>query len=209
MSDTQSNSGLCVVTGTTPAALERLRAVLAAVKVVSVFIEPATPVDIGAVAAAIAIAQQAGAGALIVGDTRLARTLKAEGVHLPASLDAEKALVEAREELGERFAIGVDAGTTRHDAMTLAEGGADYVAFAASGDAEAEDHCLEMIDWWAEIFEVPCLAWDVRDSELAVALADRGADFIALRLPEGESPAAAADNVRAIKAAMQHGLVDQ
>ena len=32
---------------------------------------------------------------------------------------------------GDRGIIGVDAGISRHDAMTVAEAGADYVAFGA------------------------------------------------------------------------------
>lgn len=204
MSDTPASPELSLLTGTGPAALERLRAVLAAVRVTSVFLEPPTgTADTAEVAQAVALVQKSGVAAIIVADPRLARTLKADGVHLPPSDHAEQSLAEARDLLGERFAIGVEAGQTRHDAMTLAEGGADYIAFSATGGPDAEDHCLEMIDWWAEIFEVPCIAFDVADLDLAVALADRGADFVCLRLPEGEGPAAAVERVRGLATVLQ------
>ena len=44
---------------------------------------------------------------------------------------------------------------------------------------------LALIEWWSEIFEVPCVAFDVETSQEAVALAQSGADFVALAIPAG------------------------
>lgn len=46
---------------------------------------------------------------------------------------------------------------------------------------------LELIAWWAEIFEVPCVAMDVADREAAGRLARAGADFVCLDLVAGQT----------------------
>ena len=116
--------------------------------------------------------------ALIEGDAQLARTLRADGVHLPWSKDVAARYGEAREVLGTRYIVGVDVGRSRHDAMTLAEDGADYIGFGIPPHVEdraaAAARRLELVSWWSEIFEVPCVAFDVDTAEDAIALARRG-----------------------------------
>jgi thiamine-phosphate pyrophosphorylase len=155
----------------------------------------------------VAMTQKAGAAALIAGDARLARTVKADGVHLGVG----ESYAEARETVGRGAIVGGDAGGSRHDAMELGEAGADYVAFGVPGhDAEsvtldeedARELRLELIDWWSEIFEPPCLALDVVSPDEARALADVGADFIAVTLRAGMTVADARDLVRACAAAI-------
>jgi thiamine-phosphate pyrophosphorylase len=116
---------------------------------------------------------------LIENNAARAERIGADGVHLPA----DAALYgQAREHLGQRAIIGVGCNESRHDAMLLAELGADYVAFgqtpAASG-REWED-LAGLIAWWSEIFVVPCVAWNVETPEEAANLARLGADFVAL-----------------------------
>jgi thiamine-phosphate pyrophosphorylase len=145
----------------------------------------------------VGIAQKAGAAALIIDDARLARTLKADGVHLWAG-EAAANYQEARAILGRGAVVGADAGRSRDAAMHLGEDGADYVAFGVPdfvGDKQAAgERRLALVQWWAEIFEVPCVAFDVDDSEDAAALARAGADFVAMRLPPtlGDADARAA-----------------
>lgn len=131
------------------------------------------------------LAQNKDVAALIEGDAQLARTLRADGVHLPWSSNVVAQFSEAREILGTRYIVGVDVGRSRHDAMTLAEEGADYIAFGIPPHVEDRDTAkarqLELIAWWGEIFEIPCVAFDVDSGADAVALAAAGADFIALR----------------------------
>ena len=131
------------------------------------------------------LAQKKDVAALIDGDAQLARTLRADGVHLPWSKDVAARYAEAREILGTRYIVGVDVGRSRHDAMSLAEDGADYIAFGipphVEDRASAAERRLELVGWWSEIFEVPCVAFDVEDAEDAAALAAAGADFIAMR----------------------------
>jgi thiamine-phosphate pyrophosphorylase len=64
--------------------------------------------------------------------------------------------------------------------MVMAELGADYIAFGPmQGDGEP-DRRAEFIGWWAEIFVVPSVVWDVETAEEAETLASLGADFVAL-----------------------------
>src|SRR6185503_403384 len=63
-------------------------------------------------------------------DVHLAKELDADGVHLRAGSDA---LADARRLLGEDKSIGVSCILSRHEAMTMAEGGADYIAFGEFG----------------------------------------------------------------------------
>ncbi len=88
--------------------------------------------------------------------------------------------------LGTRYIVGVDVGRSRHDAMTLAEAGADYIAFGIPPHVEdraaSAARRLELVAWWSEIFEIPCVAFDVDTADDATALAGAGADFVAMRL---------------------------
>jgi thiamine-phosphate pyrophosphorylase len=47
---------------------------------------------------------------------------------------------------------------------------------------------LDLVAWWSEIFEVPCVALDVETAADAGQLARAGADFVAMRLPKVASP---------------------
>jgi thiamine-phosphate pyrophosphorylase len=191
-----------------PGAPERLAAALAAVQIASVLIVPAADAVLNAATAKplVELAQRAGTAALIADDATLARAIKADGVHLGISMDAAATYADARRILGTRGIIGVDAGISRDDAMTLAEDGAEYVAFGAPLDLNDLDKArarrAELVAWWAEIFEVPCVAFDVESPEAAEELARAGADFVAVTLPAGEPPAAARDLVTGVAAAI-------
>jgi thiamine-phosphate pyrophosphorylase len=94
---------------------------------------------------------------------------------------------EARQLLGADSIVAGDAGRSRDAAMRLGEAGADYVGFGVhdfvTDKQTAAERRLELIQWWAEIFEVPCVALDVSTASDAERLARAGADFVAIRLP--------------------------
>jgi thiamine-phosphate pyrophosphorylase len=123
------------------------------------------------------LVQARGIACLIDKDVALAERLGADGVHIDADPDA---YAESRKLLGESANIGVGCGLSRHDAMQLAELGADYVAFGSGSNIDAINQCADRIAWWSEIFVVPCVAWNVASPEEAAKLAALGADFIAL-----------------------------
>ena len=182
----------------------RLAAALASARVASVVITVPEGAPAADVQTLIAAAQAGGAAALLRDDARLARTLKADGVHI--SVGNAKAFGEVREVLGSRAIVGVDAGRSRHEAMLAGEGGAEYVAVGIPAHVEdrekAHKRRCELVAWWSEIFEVPVVAFDVTTAEEAAHLASAGADFIALNLPAGEPPAASGELVRAAHAAI-------
>jgi thiamine-phosphate pyrophosphorylase len=77
---------------------------------------------------------------------------------------------------------GVGGLATRHDSMTAGEAGADYVLFGepdALGQRPSSDAIVERLQWWAELFEPPCVGF-AASSEEAYAFAAAGADFVLL-----------------------------
>ena len=154
-------------------------------------------------------AQRAGTAALVAGDAALARTLGADGVHLANGKESVALLKAGRELLGSGAIVGTDAGISRHDAMILAEGGADYVAFGAPAHlkdrANGRARRNDLVAWWAEIFQVPCVAFDVESAEEAEGLALAGADFVAVHLAAGQSPAEVRALIADIAAAIRVG----
>ncbi len=190
--------GLYAVVESGDGAGERLSAALGAAPLAAVLIAPPAGQRLGADQAKPLLqrARQAGVATLLLDNVDLAHALGADGVHLAAPDDPPAAYRAAREALGADRAIGVDAGVSRHAAMVLAEAGADYVGFGAPPHLKDRDKArvrrAEMVAWWAPIFEVPCVAFDVETCEEAAALAADGADLVAVTLAAGMDAAAAA-----------------
>lgn len=207
MAAIQSSCSLMLVVEAGDSAPQQLEAALAAGKISSVCFLPAAErsYDVQTLRPLIYAAQKAGAAALIADDARLARTLKADGVHLSAR-QAKTDYAEARSVVGNGCIVGADAGRSRDLAMQLGEDGADYIAFSApdfvADQQAARERRLDLIKWWAEIFEVPCVAFDVDSATDAALLAAAGADFVALRLSPSLAPADARETAAAMLAAL-------
>ncbi len=116
---------------------------------------------------------------LIEADFETAGTLGADGLHIAADLDLYDA---ARNALGPDVLIGAECGHSRHKAMALAEKGADYVAFDNTGNQSDATHeeTAKLVAWWAELFEVPSIAWRVTGEDDALHCARNSADFVAI-----------------------------
>ncbi len=124
------------------------------------------------------VAQDRGAALLIDGRADLVARAGADGAHL-TGIDA---FGEARETLKPERIAGCGGLFTRHDAMTAAEAGADYVMFGepdAAGNRPAFAAVEERVAWWAEVFEAPCVGYAAALDEVA-PLVKAGADFVAL-----------------------------
>ncbi len=120
--------------------------------------------------------------AFIVNDSvALAKRLKADGVHLGQQ---DGSVREAREELGHEVQIGVTCHASRHLAMEAGEAGADYVAFGAfyPTSTKVTDHVadLELLEFWTNLFEIPCVAIGGITPENCAPLIAAGADFLAV-----------------------------
>lgn len=110
--------------------------------------------------------------ALVITDhVLLAQRLGLDGVHLS---DAARSVREARKTLGADAIVGSFCGDSRHDGLSAAEAGADYVSFgpvgtSALGDGARAD--TELFQWWSQMIEVPVVAEGALDVALIAALA--------------------------------------
>lgn len=212
MSDQSHNTELMLVLEAGAGAADRLQAVLAAVRVACVVVVPAGQRNLTAadLLPLVEIGQRYGAAVLVADDPQLARTVKADGVHLSVSDTLEPRLEDARSVVGGRAVLGADAGRSRDDAMTIGEFGADYVAFGIPDFVKDREAAYErqvgLVAWWAEIFEIPCVAMDVAGPEHAAALFEAGADFVALRLGDGLSLVEALSLARQWASAVGQGV---
>jgi thiamine-phosphate pyrophosphorylase len=116
---------------------------------------------------------------LLAGWSAIAARAGADGVHVTGS---RAGVAEALDSMKPERIVGVGGIRSRDDAMSLAESGVDYVMFGEpSGDGRTPplDAVVERTQWWAELFEVPCVAF-APDLGAVPLLADAGADFVAL-----------------------------
>jgi thiamine-phosphate pyrophosphorylase len=183
---------LVLDTAGTKLPVDRLETVLAEKRIACLLLstQAQQPASDGNLQAIVAMAQRNGVAVLISNDETLAKELSADGVHLsPDEEPPGDRYARARAVLGNDLIVGADAGGSRHDAMALAEAGADYIAFGVPGglpDQEtARERQRELVAWWAEIFEPPVVALDIVDHQQSQEFASTGADFIARTLPVG------------------------
>jgi thiamine-phosphate pyrophosphorylase len=120
--------------------------------------------------------------ALLINDRPdLAEETDADGVHVGQE-DASYA--DARALLGSSRIVGVTCHDSRHLAMEAAEEGADYVAFGAFFPTTTKQPKstadVNLLQWWDEIMEVPCVAIGGITADNCAALLDAGADFLAV-----------------------------
>lgn len=102
----------------------------------------------------------------------------ADGVHARSP----GPLRDLRGRLGPERTLGAGGLRAKHDAMEAGESGADYVMFGEprpDGSLAPLDLVAERAEWWAEIFQVPCIAFAPSLDDLA-HLAATGAEFVAL-----------------------------
>lgn len=138
--------------------------------------------EILAACAALAPIARAADCAFILNDRPdLAARAGADGVHIGQS---DAPLKEARKILGPAGIIGVTCHNSRHLAMEAGEAGADYVAFGAfypSLTKAAETRATpDLLSWWQDIMEIPCVAIGGIGLGEARALREAGADFLAV-----------------------------
>lgn len=120
--------------------------------------------------------QGRGAALLLDGHVELVARGGADGAHLTSLAALEEALPSLKPD---RIA-GVGGLATRHNSMTAGESGADYVLFGepdATGQRPSTEAIAERLEWWAELFEPPCIGFAASREE-AYAFAAAGADFV-------------------------------
>ncbi|WP_436638959.1 thiamine phosphate synthase [Microbaculum sp. FT89] len=138
------------------------------------------------------IAQDNGAAFLLHGHPGLVREVGADGVHITHGAAAvESAMGTLKPDL----IVGAGDCTTRHAAMLLGEGQPDYVLLGRldlDGDIPAT---FNLIEWWSELFQLPCIAMCAEDWTSVEDAVSAGADFVAMRDLVWNEPAGVADAV--------------
>jgi thiamine-phosphate pyrophosphorylase len=134
----------------------------------------------------------------------LAKATGCDGVHLGQQ---DGSVSEARRLLGPDAMIGVTCHDSRHLAMEAAEAGADYVAFGAffPTTTKAVDFTAspDVLTIWQETMEIPCVAIGGINATNAGAMAEAGADFVAVSGAVWSHPGGPAEAVRALNAALR------
>lgn len=109
---------------------------------------------------------------------QLVERLGLDGVHL---LDGGRSVRKVRKDLGEDAIIGASCGVTRHEGITAAENGADYVSFGPVGVTALGDGTRaepELFEWWSEMVEIPVVAEGALTPNL-VTMMSSATDFFA------------------------------
>jgi thiamine-phosphate pyrophosphorylase len=122
------------------------------------------------------VIQDQGAALLLDGHVELVARAGADGAHLTGIEAIEEALPSLKPD---RIA-GVGGLSTRHDSMAAGELGADYVLFGepgSKGQRPSVEAIAERLQWWAELFEPPCVGFAASREE-AREFAAAGADFV-------------------------------
>jgi len=122
--------------------------------------------------------QSKDAALLLDGRPDLVARAGADGAHLTGLAAFSDAVADLKPER----IVGAGGLVTRHDAMLVAEQGADYVMFGeppAGGERPAKAAVEDRVAWWAEVFEIPCVGFAASVEDVAPLVA-AGADFVAL-----------------------------
>ncbi len=126
-------------------------------------------------------AQDRGVAVLINDRPDLAIELGADGVHIG---QGDTPYAQARKLVGPDAIIGITCHDSRHLAMEAGEAGADYVAFGAFYPTGTKDPAAkaepELLTWWQQMIELPCVAIGGITPDNARPLAEAGADFLAV-----------------------------
>ncbi len=109
----------------------------------------------------------------------IAAEFGADGCHVGQD---DMAYTEARRLVGEGAIVGVTCKNSRHLAMEAGQAGADYVAFGAFFPTHSKESTtradVEILEWWSELMELPCVAIGGITPENCGPLVQAGADFL-------------------------------
>ena len=149
------------------------------------------------------VAQPRGVAVLMNDRADLAVKAGCDGAHLGQGDGDHQA---ARKLLGPDRTLGITCHASRHLAMEAGEAGADYVAFGAFFPTSTKDTVhtagTDLLEWWSEMFEIPCVAIGGITAANCAPLVRAGADFLAVVGAVWNHPEGPAAGVRAMNAAI-------
>lgn len=153
------------------------------------------------------VAQSRGVAFLLNDRPDLVRETGADGAHVGAD---DMDVAQARRLLGPDLTLGASCYASRDRAMAAGEAGADYVAFGAFFPTATKDAparaAPDILAWWAELMELPCVAIGGISAENCAPLVMAGADFLAVIGAVWGHAGGAAAGVRALNAAIAAAL---
>lgn len=127
------------------------------------------------------LAQERGVAFLLNDRPDLAAETGCDGVHVGQS---DWPYAKARKAVGADAIVGVTCHDSRHLAMEAGEAGADYVAFGAFFPTATKPSEYrpepDLLAWWAEMMEIPCVAIGGITPDNCGPLVRAGADFLAV-----------------------------
>lgn len=126
------------------------------------------------------VAQQRGVAFLLNDRPDLAAQFGCDGAHVGQE---DMKVAEARRVLKD-LTLGVTCHASRDLAMSAGEAGADYVAFGAFFPSQTKAPPamagVDLLRWWSELMELPCVAIGGITPENCRPLVAAGADFLAV-----------------------------
>jgi len=131
---------------------------------------------INRVKAMASVIQNAGAALLLDGHAEFVARAGADGAHMSGIEPMQAALKQLKPDR----IVGVGGLHSRHDSMVAGEAGADYVLFGEpepNGRRPSTEAIAERLEWWAELFEPPCVGY-AESADEAELFAATGAEFI-------------------------------
>ncbi|CZT33099.1 thiamine phosphate synthase [Rhizobium sp. 9140] len=150
--------------------------------------------------ALVPLIQEAGAAALVAGDTRVAGRVRADGLHVEGN---HEVMTEAMEKFSPKLIVGGGNAADRHHALEIGEAKPDYIFFGKlNGDIKPEAHGKNVAlgEWWSSMIEIPCIVMGGADPASALAVAESGAEFVALHRAVFEVPKRAAAVIAEVNA---------
>ena len=149
------------------------------------------------------VAQDRGVAFLLNDNPALAVSTGCDGAHVGQT---DMAAAQARSVLGKKLMLGVTCHGSRDLAMDAGHAGADYVAFGAFFPSTTKEPPamaeVELLSWWSEIMEVPCVAIGGITPANCGPLVKAGADFLAVSAAVWGHPEGPATAVRAFEVAI-------
>ena len=149
------------------------------------------------------VAQARGAAFLLNDRPDLAADTGCDGAHVGQE-DTDAAT--ARRLLGPDLQLGVSCYDSRDLAMAAGEAGADYVAFGSFFPSTTKSTGIragtDLLHWWSELMEPPCVAIGGITAENCAPLVQAGANFLAVVSAVWDHPDGEAAGVRAMLAAI-------
>ena len=150
------------------------------------------------------VAQSRGVAFLLNDRADLVRATGCDGAHVGQTDMAATRGPQAA--WPQRLTLGVTCHDSRDLAMEAGEAGADYVAFGAFFPTTTKDAPTraepELIAWWAELMELPCVAIGGITAANCAPLVQAGASFLAVVGAVWQHPDGPAAGVRAMNAAI-------